>query len=121
MKKRVEFDWIKRADGTSEFVEFIDSLPIKDSAKLLAVINNTEIEGIQTAIKMQWAKKLEYDLYELRSKQGGDIQRAIYFHKVGTQYIITHGFTKKTQNTPKREIDHAKAMRKRYEEENIDE
>ena len=104
-------------DGTSEFEEFIDSLPVKDAAKLLAVINNTELEGIATAIKMQWVKKLEYDLYELRSNQGSNIQRAIYFHKAGTQYLITHGFTKKTRKTPEREIEHARAMRRQYEEE----
>jgi phage-related protein len=63
---------------------------------------------------MKWTKKLEDDLYELRSKQGSDIQRAIYFQKVGTEYLITHGFTKKSQKTPKTEIEHARAMRKSY-------
>jgi len=114
MKKKAEFDWIRRHDGTSEFEEFIDLLPVKDAAKLLAVIRNTEIEGIATAIKMQWVKKLDYDLYELRSKQGGNIQRAIYFHKSGTQYMITHGFTKKTQKTPNQEIEHGRVMRGQY-------
>ena len=116
MEKKSEFDWIRRDDGTSEFEEFIDSLPEKDAAKLLAVINNTELEGIATAIKMKWVKKLDYDLYELRSKQGNNIQRAIYFHKVGTQYLITHGFTKKTLKTTEREIEHARTMRRQYEE-----
>jgi len=117
MKKLAEFDWIKRSDGSSEFEEFLDSLPALDSAKLLAVISNTENEGIIVAIKMQWVKKLEHNLYELRSKQGSNIQRAIYFHKLGTKYIITHGFTKKTDKTPKQEIQHARMMRQRYGEE----
>ena len=121
MKKKAEFDWIRRSNGTSEFEDFIDSLPEKDAAKLLAVIYNTEIEGITIAIKMQWVKKLGHDFCELRSRQGSNIQRAIYFHKVGTQYVITHGFTKKTQETPKREIEHARMMRKLYEEENRNE
>ena len=33
------------------------------------------------------------------------------------RYIITHGFTKKTQKTPKREIIHAKQIRREFEEE----
>jgi phage-related protein len=116
MDKKAEFIWLRRADNTSEFEEFIASLPPKDAAKLLAVIQNTEIHGITIAISMKWVKKLEDDLYELRSKQGSDIQRVIYFHKMGAQYLITHGFTKKTQKTPANEIEHAREMRRRYKE-----
>ena len=118
MNKKAEFDWIRKPDGTSEFEEYIDSLPARDAAKLLAVIHNTEIHGITTAIKMQWVKKLQDDICELRSRQGGNIQRAIYFHAIGTRYMITHGFTKKTQRTPPHEIAHAIEMQKKYEEEN---
>jgi phage-related protein len=116
MDKKMGFVWIKRPDGTSEFEEFIDSLPRKDAAKLLAVIHNTEIEGMIVAIKMQWIKKLENDLYELRSKQGSDIQRVLYFHKIGNKYVITHGFSKKTQKTPENEKQHAREMRRLYKE-----
>jgi phage-related protein len=116
MGRRVEFDWIKRPDGTSEFEKFIDSLPVKDSAKLLSVIHNTETEGIHVAIRMKWVKKLEDDLYELRSKQGSNIQRAIYFKDIGTKYLITHGFTKKSNRTPESEKRHARAMRQKNKE-----
>lgn len=63
---------------------------------------------------MQWIKKLEKDLFELRSACGGNIQRVIYFHLERDRFIITHGFTKKTQKTPRSEIDHAQIMRNRY-------
>jgi phage-related protein len=107
---------LRRQDGTSEFEEFIASLPIKDAAKLLAVIANTEALGVQVAIQMQWVKKIEDDLYELRSRQGNDIQRVIYFQVIETKYMITHGFTKKTQKTPENEIEHAREMRRKYKE-----
>jgi phage-related protein len=48
------------------------------------------------------------------SKQDSDVQRAIYFQKIGVDYLITHGFTKKSQRTPKSEIEHARAMRKKF-------
>jgi len=118
---KVNFDWIKRKDGTSEFEDYLDSLPDKDAEKLLAVITAVEDHGLLVSARMKWTKKLEDDLYELRSKQGSDIQRAIYFQKVGPEYLITHGFTKKSQKTPKDEIEHAKAMRKRYLEGDEDE
>jgi phage-related protein len=111
---KVQFDWIQRNDGTSEFEEYLDSLPDKDAEKLLAIISMVEDHGLVVASRMRWIKKLEDDLYELRSKQGSDIQRAVYFQKIGTEYLITHGFTKKSQKTPKSEIEHAKAMRKKF-------
>jgi len=118
---KISFDWIKRSDGTSEFEDYLDSLPDKDAEKLMAVIAAVESHGLLVSARMKWTKKLEDDLYELRSKQGSDIQRAIYFQKVGAEYLITHGFTKKSQKTPKDEIEHAKAMRKRYLEGDDDE
>ena len=103
--EKPQFDFIKRLDGTSEFEDFLNSIPEKDSAKLLATISKT----------MEWVKKIEADLFELRSKVGSNIQRAIYFQKVGNDYLITHGFTKKQQKTPKSEIQHAKSVREKYE------
>lgn len=105
---------MKRKDGTSEFEEFLNSLPDKDAEKLFAVIKKTEDHGLRVAIKMQWVKKLEDNLYELRSRQGPDIQRAIYFQEIGTKFLITHGFSKKSQKTPKQEIQHAQELRRRY-------
>jgi len=54
---------------------------------------------------------------EIRLKYPNSIQRALYFHVINNRYIITHGFTKKTQKTPKREIIHAKQIRREFEEE----
>lgn len=113
MEKPV-FHIIERKDGTSEFMDFVESLPAKDAEKLLAVIDQTEEFGLLIAQKMEWIKKLETDLYELRSKVGSNIQRAIYFQKIGNEYFITHGFTKKSQKTPRKEIEHAKKNRELY-------
>ncbi|MGO4938261.1 type II toxin-antitoxin system RelE/ParE family toxin [Fundicoccus sp. Sow4_H7] len=43
-------------------------------------------------------------------------QRCLYFQKVDNIYLITHGFTKKTQKTPKKEIAHAQHLMKQYKE-----
>ncbi|WP_251547817.1 type II toxin-antitoxin system RelE/ParE family toxin [Limosilactobacillus caecicola] len=63
----------------------------------------------------KWTKKLEDNLYEIRSKLASNIQQAIYFHWDGNQYIITHGFTKKTNKTPRREIRTGRRRRDDYE------
>ena len=114
MNKKPTFDWIERPDGTSEYEDFLYSLPAKDRAKLLAVVIGIETHGIQTAIKQQWVKKLRDNICEIRTRQGSDIQRVLYFHKAENKYIITHGFTKKSQKTPDSEIDKAKRMMDDY-------
>lgn len=82
-------------EQSPEFAEFLKSLPEKDRKKLIATILAIQSYGIQTAIKMQWVKKLESNLYEIRSKLGSNIQRAIYFQVKNEHYYITHGFKKK--------------------------
>ncbi|MGX7185027.1 type II toxin-antitoxin system RelE/ParE family toxin [Enterococcus pallens] len=116
--EKPKFDFIRRKDGSSEFEDFLNSIPEKDAAKLLAVIKRSEEHGLLVAQRMEWVKKLDSDLYELRSKVGSNIQRAIYFQKVGNEYLITHGFTKKQQRTPRSEIEHARRMREEYEKGN---
>jgi phage-related protein len=115
MDKLAVFDWIKRLDGSSLFEDFLESIPEKDAAKLLTVIDKTQNKGIQEAVKMKWVKKLDGDIYELRSRLGKNIQRAVYFQDFGNYYLITHGFTKKTEETPREEIERAKRIKAEYE------
>ena len=110
----VVFKTLQDNSGKSEFINFIYSLPDKDRIKLLKTIEKIENNGFPNAIRMEWIKKLDNNVYEIRSKLGSNIQRAIYFQKVNNEYIITHGFTKKTQKTPPREIEHAKRVIEKY-------
>ncbi|MDB1687147.1 type II toxin-antitoxin system RelE/ParE family toxin [Enterococcus casseliflavus] len=112
-----KFEFYERPNGHNEFIEFFEQLPEKDQKKMLAVIANVEEHGILIAQKMKWVKKLGDNLFELRSGMGGNIQRALYFHWLGSKFIITHGFTKKTQKTPIPEIAKAIEIRKEFEEE----
>ena len=106
-----------RPNGRNEFEEFYNSLPTKDRNKLRATIDMIEKAGIQPAIQLEWVKKLNSEIYEIRSKISSNIQRALYFHIKNNQYIITHGFTKKTQKTPIKEIIRAKQIKQEFEEE----
>ena len=89
----------------------------KDRNKLRATIDMIEKAGIHPAIQLEWVKKLDSEIYEIRSKISSNIQRALYFHIRNNQYIITHGFTKKTQKTPTKEIIKAKQIKQEFEEE----
>jgi len=96
-------------EGT--FNQYLRALPDKDPAKLLKIIKWVQNKGMALAIQMKWVKKLDDNLYELRAQQGNDIQRVIYFHLEGSEYVITHGFTKKTEKTSIREINRGKRLR----------
>lgn len=109
--KIIEFDYY----NWSEFEAYLDDLPDKDAAKLLAIISKIENLGLIIAQRQKWIKKLDSNLYEIRSKLGSNIQRSIYFHWENNKYVITHGFTKKTQKTPKREIMKGIHRRENYE------
>ncbi|MHA7612424.1 type II toxin-antitoxin system RelE/ParE family toxin [Weissella viridescens] len=111
---KISFETFTRENGHDEFIEWIQTLPVKDRAKLLQTITKTEKEGMLVAQRLKWVKRIDTNLYELRSKVGSNIQRALYFHVANGRYIITHGFTKKTQKTPSREIEHALNLRKEW-------
>ena len=70
--------------------------------------------GISVGIQHDWVKQLDSNLYEIRSRVSNNQQRGLYFHVEENHYVITHGFTKKTQKTPQREINHAKKLRAEY-------
>ncbi|WP_368489730.1 type II toxin-antitoxin system RelE/ParE family toxin [Clostridium sp. BJN0013] len=61
------------------------------------------------------SKPIKDGIFELRIKLGSDISRIFYFFCVGNRIILTNGFIKKTQNTPKSEIDRALRYKADYE------
>ena len=115
--EKPKFEFYTRPNGHNEFLEFYNTLPYKDRRKLMATIEMIEREGMIIAFQLELVKKLDYEIYEIRSKISSNIQRVLYFHKDNNRYIITHGFTKKTPKTPVREIQHAKVIKAEYEEE----
>jgi len=56
-------------------------------------------------------------LYEIRIKQGSDIFRIFCFFDKGKLIVTINGFQKKTQKTPKKEIEKALKIKKEYENE----
>lgn len=112
--EKPQFEAYVRDNGHNEFLEFYEGLSVKDRDKLFAVIARVQEHGLVVAQKMKWVKRPDKDLFELRSELGNNIQRALYFHVIGSRYIITHGFTKKTQRTPRGEIKHALDIRNEF-------
>ncbi len=53
-------------------------------------------------------------LYEIRIQSGSNIYRVFCFFDNQNIVVIGHGFQKKTQKTPKNEIEKAQKIRKEY-------
>ena len=56
-------------------------------------------------------------LYEIRVQLGSDIFRIFCFFDKGQLVVLANGFQKKTQKTPKQEIETALKIKEEYESE----
>lgn len=100
-----------------EAMEFVRSLPEKARKKITYNINRVRGGEIDREI----FKKLDgTELWEFRTLFNGVHYRLLAFWDIRHKALIiaTHGFTKKTQKTPSKEIAKAEAVRKEYLGEN---
>ncbi len=56
-------------------------------------------------------------IYEIRVEVGSDIYRIFSFFDKGQLIVLVNGFQKKTQKTPKSEIELAEKLKKQYFDE----
>lgn len=63
---------------------------------------------------MKEGMDLDDGIFELRGKVGSNISRVLYFFYYDGKIILTNGFVKKTQKTPRVEIERVKLYRKDY-------
>ena len=105
-------DFYKEKDGTKPLIPFINSLRPKLRAKVIADL--TLLEEYGNLAREPLSKPLGDGIFELRTIEGSDIVRILYFFDAGKIIIATNGFTKKQQKTPKREFNLAKARRNDY-------
>ena len=91
------------AEGNVPVEDFLVSLPEKDRARIAWTINLLEEYGLQ--LGSPYVKHLRGKLWELRIRAGRSAYRIIYFAYVSQRFIVLHGFLKKTQKTPRRELE----------------
>ena len=92
--------------------KFLLSLDVKMQEKLLGMLQILQEKGNQ--LREPYSKYLEEGIFELRTKNGTDITRVLYFFYYGRKIILTNGFVKKTQKTPRKEILLAKRRKADY-------
>ena len=99
-------------NGNVPVKEFLDSLDVKMRTKMLRSI--MALQDLGHNLRMPLSESLDDGILELRAKVGSDITRVLYFFIVGDRAVLTHGFVKKKQKKPAREIKRAKEIRIDY-------
>ncbi len=96
------------------FAEFFLKQPQKARDKILWTIEL--IEDIENVPKT-YLSPIKKGLYEIRVKLGSNIYRIFCFFYKGKIVVLMNGFLKKTQKTPKQQIEKALRIKKEYEDE----
>ena len=84
----------------------MEAQPRDIRAKFEHIVRLVQANGLER-IHEPYIKHLEGKLWEMRMKGRDTIARAIYVTTVGKRIVVVRVFTKKTQKTPRREIETA--------------
>ena len=106
--------------GDSPIGDFISSLPKKEEAKTLREIDLLEQKGIYLNFPHSSDIEGYKGLRELRIRFSSDNIRIIYFLDIKDTFVLLHGFRKKTQKLPKKELEIAITRMKDYLKRNGD-
>jgi len=95
------------------FENFLASQSVKVQNKIYKIL---EIVEYQQQIPTKFIKHIEGTdgLYETRFSLGNNIWRVFCFFDQGQLVILLNGFQKKTQKTPRTEIEKAVRLRQEY-------
>jgi len=107
-------EFYETKDGERPAEDFLNELDIKMRGKLVMTLKVLQEQG--NRLREPYSKHLEDGIFEVRGKVGSDISRVLYFFYYGGRIILTNGFIKKTQKTPRGEIEKAKLYRKDFME-----
>lgn len=99
-------EFFKFPNGNSPVLDWFTSQDPKVQAKLARIFDLLQEQG--TAVGKPYVAPLGDKLFEIRVEQNTNIFRTLYFAHTGQRFILLHGFQKKTQKTPKKELALAK-------------
>jgi len=82
----------------------VEALPVDMLAAFLRISRLIDAEGL-LEVREPYVKHLEGPLWEMRLKGKDGVARALYVTASGRRVVVVHVFRKKTQKTPRHEID----------------
>ena len=91
---------------------FLANLDKKTYARFLASFDQLQIRNVQAREPL--VKHVEGKIWEIREQSRGNIYRILYFFFTGRRIVLLHGFAKKTQRLPRRELATAQRRMQRF-------
>jgi phage-related protein len=82
----------------------LDALPLDIRASFQRIVDLIKSHGLER-VREPYVKHLEGQLWEMRMKGRSGIARGVYVTAIGKRVVVVHIFVKKTQKTPRREIE----------------
>jgi len=89
----------------------LDALPVDMRARFERIVSLIRDHGLEK-VREPYVKHLEDKLWEMRLIGRDGIARAIYVTASGRRVFVLRTFVKKTQKTPKRELELARERAK---------
>ncbi len=106
-------NFYKTSEGKSPVAEFLDSLTAKEAQKVIWVLKLVEEMDRVPATYLKKLTNTE-EIWEIRVQAGNNIFRLLGFFDGDNLIVLNHGFQKKTQKTPARDIKIAEQRRRDY-------
>ena len=115
MECNVEF--YKKANGDVTVLDFLLALQPKMRAKAFSEIELLRKHG--SDLREPYVKPVKGEknrgISELRVRFSSDITRIFFFCYHNNTFVLLHGFIKKTNNIPERELEKARKYKADYE------
>lgn len=109
-----EIVFYRDKNGKEPLAEFLNGLPVKTRARVVKLFDLLASAGV--LLKEPYTRQIRGKIRELRVKDNLGHIRVLYFTFTGRRFVLLHGFLKKTDKTPEREIEIAEKRMKEYTE-----
>src|SRR3989338_7718779 len=107
-------DFYEEKDGSAPVEGFLAELPKKHRAKALAIVRLLEEAG--PTLPFPYSSQVRGKIRELRTQQGKDRIRILYFADKERHFILLHAFIKRTAKLSENDIGTAERRMKKHKQ-----
>jgi len=108
-------DFYQETDGTAPVEDFLNSLRPEGRAKALALLQSLKTHG--PTLPFPYSSQAAGKIRELRTQNGRDKIRILYFADSRRTFILLHGFVKRTANPEESELANAESRMARHNQQ----
>jgi len=114
---KYNYDFAQYNDSVP-MIDFLESLSVKERALIYKNMEKlVEYKSNNYNLSDKFSKPFEDGIFELKVQLQNTTSRSLYFYEKDKMIIFTNGFIKKSQKTPRKEIDKAKTIREAFQNE----